>query len=69
MSCSRGCCDTPAEHYRSVAVAHPDRRAMTKTVTDVHDAHTVDVTQHWHDRQDVHVKMQKPVKLKVGPQQ
>jgi len=69
MSCTRGCCDTPAEHYRSVGVAHPDRRAMTKTVTDVHDKHTVDVTQHWHDRQDVHVKMQEPVKLKVGPQQ
>ena len=31
MSCTRGCCASPAEHYRSVAVAHPDRRAWTKT--------------------------------------
>ena len=68
MTCTRGCCDSPAEHYRSVGVAHPDRKDWTKTVTDVHDKHTVDVTQHWHDRQDVHVKLQEPVKLKVGPQ-
>ena len=69
MTCTRGCCATPAEHYRSVAVAHPDRKGWTKTVTDVHDKHTVDVTQHWHDRQDVNVKLGEPVKLKVGPQQ
>jgi hypothetical protein len=39
-----------------VAVAHPARRTWTKTTTDVHDTHKVDVTQHWHDRQDVTVK-------------
>jgi len=56
MPCARGCCDTPAEHYRSLHVANPTRKAMTKTTTDVHDHHTVDVTEHWHDRQDVTVK-------------
>lgn len=56
MSCARGCCETQREHYRSLSVAHPDRKALTKTTTDVHDAHSVDVTQHWHDRQDVLVR-------------
>jgi hypothetical protein len=56
VSCSRGCCASPAEHYRSLSVAHPERRGWTKTTTDVHDKHTVDVTEHWHDRQDVKVK-------------
>jgi hypothetical protein len=64
MSCTRGCCDTPAEHYRSLRVASPDRRQLTKTVTDVHDHHKVDVTQHWHDRQDVQVRLDKPVQLR-----
>ena len=64
MSCARGCCATPAEHYRSISVAHPDRRQMTKTVTDVHDHHKVDVIQHWHDRQDVQVRLDKPVQLR-----
>jgi hypothetical protein len=27
-----------------------------KVTTDIHDHHTVDVTEHWHDRQDVTVK-------------
>jgi hypothetical protein len=29
---------------------------LKKVTTDVHDHHTVDVTEHWHDRQDVLVK-------------
>lgn len=53
MSCSRGCCDTPAEHYRSLNVADPDRRSMRKTTTDDHGTHTVDVVEHYQDRQDV----------------
>lgn len=56
MTCARGCCDTPAEHYRSLNVANPNRAAMTKVTTDVHDHHSVDVTEHWHDRQDVTIK-------------
>ena len=54
----------PGEHYRSISVAHPARRSMTKTVTDVHDHHKVDVTQHWHDRQDVNVRLDRPVQLR-----
>ncbi len=53
--CARGCCASPAEHYRSLLVASPDRRSLTKTTTDVHDHHTVDVVEHYHDRQDVTV--------------
>jgi hypothetical protein len=55
MPCARGCCDTQAEHYRSIMVANPNRQKLRKTTTDVHDHHTVDVTEHWHDRQDVAV--------------
>lgn len=69
MSCTRGCCATPAEHYRSVAVAHPERRTLTKTATDDHGTHQVDVTQHWHDRQDVLVRNLPTVRVKMGPQQ
>lgn len=56
MTCSRGCCESQAEHYQSLRVASPDRSNLTKTTTDDHGTHTVDVTQHWHDRQDVTVK-------------
>lgn len=66
MACARGCCATPAEHYRSIGVASPNRRSLTKTVTDDHDTHTVDVTQHWHDRQDVLVK---PQTLRISREQ
>jgi len=55
MPCARGCCATPAEHYRSLAVASPGRRQWTKTTTDDHGTHTVDVVEHWSDRQDVRV--------------
>jgi hypothetical protein len=55
MSCARGCCDTQAAHYRSLSVAHPDRKAMTRTRTDDHGTHRVDVTEHYTDRQDVTV--------------
>jgi hypothetical protein len=54
MSCARGCCTTPAEHYRSLRVANPDRKSMLKRTVDDHGAQgSVEVTQHWHDRQDV----------------
>lgn len=55
MSCARGCCGTQAEHYRSLYIASADRRNLRKTTTDVHDRHTVDVTERW-DGQDVTVK-------------
>ena len=54
MACARGCCDTPAEHYRSLRVASPDRRSLTKTRVDDHGKQgSVEVVEHWHDRQDV----------------
>lgn len=57
MTCARGCCDTQAEHYRSLYVASPDRRAMTKrTVCDGGSEGSAVVTEHWHDRQDVLVR-------------
>ena len=54
--CARGCCSSQAEHYRSLSVGSSDRSHMTKTTTDDHGTHTVDVTEHWQDRQDVIVK-------------
>lgn len=56
MPCARGCCQTQAEHYRSLCVAAPDREQMTKTTTEKDSSVTVDVTEHWHDRQDVLVR-------------
>jgi len=56
MPCGNGCCESFAEHARSIRVASSDRRDLKKVTTDVHDHHTVDVTEHWHDRQDVLVK-------------
>lgn len=56
MACERGCCETQAEHYRSLSVARSDRKSMKKVTTDDHGTHTVDVTEHWTDRQDVTVK-------------
>jgi hypothetical protein len=55
MSCAKGCCDTQAEHYRSLRVASPDRTSLTKTTTDDHGTHRVDVIEHYTDRQDVTV--------------
>lgn len=56
MACSRGCCATQAEHYRSLQVASADRSQMTKVTTERDSTVEVDVTEHWHDRQDVLVK-------------
>jgi hypothetical protein len=57
MTCARGCCVTQAEHYRSLRIASPDRRAMTKrTECDGGSEGSAVVTEHWHDRQDVLVR-------------
>ena len=57
MSCARGCCATQAEHYRSLHVAASNRKQMTKVTTERDPAvGRVDVTEHWHDRQDVTVR-------------
>lgn len=62
MSCARGCCATQTEHYRSLSVGRSTaaRTDMTKTTTHRGTVDgqgvTVDVTEHWHDRQDVTVK-------------
>lgn len=45
------------EKLRSINIGKPERR-QPKVTTDVHDHHTVDVTEHWDDRQDVTVKPQ-----------
>lgn len=63
MACSRGCCATPAEHYKSIAVANLEARKAGKTTVDVHEnggrvTHTVEVRESWNDRQDVTVKPQ-----------
>lgn len=36
-----------------------------KVTTDVHDAHKVDVTEHWHDQVDVTVKPD-ALKVRIG---
>jgi len=39
-----------------LSVASSDRREWTKTTTDDHGTHAVDVVEHWQDRQDVTVR-------------
>lgn len=59
MPCARGCCETPAEHYRSLNVASSDRGQLTKVTTHegaVTTGGDVVVTEHWHDRQDLTIK-------------
>lgn len=56
MACTRGCCETPAEHYRSLAVANISARNAGKLTVDDHGTHTVEVKESWGDRQDVTVK-------------
>lgn len=56
MACARGCCETQREHYQSLRVSSPERRSLSKTTTDDHGTHTVEVKEHWQDRQDVTVK-------------
>ena len=43
------------EKIRSVNFGFGSKRT-SKTTVDVHDTHTVEVTEHWNDRQDVNVK-------------
>lgn len=68
MACSRGCCTTQAEHYQSLGVASSDRSHMTKVTTERDSSVEVDVTEHWHDRQDVLVKP-KTLNLKMSMQE
>lgn len=60
MSCTPGCCPSPRAHYQSIGTSiNPP---TSKTTTDVHDNHTVDVTES-RDRQDVAVKLQEPLRM------
>lgn len=43
------------DKIRSINFGQARRRAP-KVTTDVHDTHSVDVTEHWEDRQDVAVR-------------
>ena len=53
MACSRGCCDTQRDHYRSIGMRA--RTPAPKQTVDVTDDTTNTVTEHWDDRQDVHI--------------
>ena len=57
MACSRGCCATQAEHYKSIGVANPGVLAEGKTTVDDHGTHQVEVRESGNDRQDVTVKV------------
>lgn len=68
MACARGCCATQSEHYRTLLVASSGRSQLTKVTTERDSSVEVDVTEHWHDRQDVLVKP-KSVTLKMTTQE
>jgi hypothetical protein len=59
MSCSRGCCSSAKEHYRSLTARVGEPR--TKVTVEDTGATVNTVTEHWHDRQDVHVKVMEPL--------
>lgn len=61
MACSRGCCVSPAEHYRSLTTRVGEARTKV-TVEDTPDTVNT-VTEHWRDRQDVHVQVKHPITL------
>jgi hypothetical protein len=61
MSCTRGCCATPAEHYRSVATRVGDTRAKRKVSVERTDTVEATTTEHWRDRQDVNVRLLDPI--------
>ncbi len=63
VACSRGCCETPAQHYKSIAISNKVARDAGKTTVDVHDNHTVEVHERWNG-QDVTVKP-KTIKRKM----
>lgn len=65
MSCVRGCCATQREHYQSVCVTNPDA-PDTKTKTDDHGTHTVDVIEHRDGRVDVTVHAPPPITAKLA---
>lgn len=67
MACARGCCATQREHYQSIAVGSSAREDLTKSTVDDHGTHTVEVTEHWQERQDVTVRP-KTLSLKVTAQ-
>jgi hypothetical protein len=51
------------EKLKSLAFQGPRTERGPKVTTDVHDRHSVDVTEHWSDRVDVTVKPS-PVRVK-----
>jgi hypothetical protein len=68
MSCSRGCCATPREHFRSVGTLTQGRSDWHKTTTHrTVGTTTVDVTEHFDGRVDVTAKPDRVVvKAKIG---
>lgn len=52
------------DKLRSLAFQSDRKARDPKVTTDVHDRHTVDVTEHWSERVDVTVKPD-PVRLKI----
>jgi hypothetical protein len=69
MSCTRGCCASPAEHFRTVHVAASERKAWRKVTTDqIDEKFHVDMTEHYDqpDRQDVQVVNPPPPTLRMS---
>lgn len=61
MPCSRGCCETQAEHYRSLAMRTGDTADKRKVTVEDTGTCEATVTEHWHDRQDVNIRVKNPV--------
>ena len=62
MACTRGCCASPKEHYRSLSTRTGEPRTKV-TVEDTPDTVNT-VTEHWQDRQDVSIRVKRPMTLK-----
>ncbi len=58
--------DEFADKLRSLSFSRPGHRAPKVTV-DHHDHHTVEVTEHWQDRQDIKV-LPETIRYNLGRQ-
>lgn len=63
MACPRGCCSSYREHISSLGF-RPTIPAPKKTV-DHTDSTINTVTEHWHDRQDVNIRVVRPPTITV----
>lgn len=59
MPCPKGCCESYKEHIKSIGL-RPNIPKPKITVDHTDDTINT-TTEHWNDRQDLHVRVREPV--------